>query len=59
VVWWATVIVPPIGTMAKTRNAGTTARSGAIRYTPLSALAGSRASLKNSLVPSASDWSRP
>jgi len=51
--------VPPRGTIEKTRNAGTTARNGASRYTRLSAFTGSSASLKNNLVPSASDWSMP
>ncbi len=53
------MIVPPTGTIEKATNAGTTAITGAIRYTSLSAVAGSSASLKNSLMPSARDCSQP
>ena len=44
---------------AHTRNAGTNARYGASLNTNRSALSGSRSSLKNSLMPSASVCSRP
>ena len=50
---------PPSGITDHSRKAGTKARNGASRNTHLSALSGSRSSLKNSLVPSASVCSRP
>ena len=50
---------PPSGITDHSRKAGTKARNGASRNTHLSALSGSRSSLKNSFVPSASVCSRP
>ena len=50
---------PPSGITAHRRNAGTKARNGASRKTQRSALSGSRSSLKNSLMPSASVCSIP
>ena len=48
-----------MGTMAKAAKAGTIERYGARRNTRLSAPAGSRSSLKKSLVPSARVWRIP
>ena len=50
---------PPSGITDQTRNAGTTASSGARRNTHLSAWEGSRSSLKNSFMPSARVCSNP
>ena len=58
-VWPATVTTPPTGTTVNTMSAGTTERYGASLKTKLSACSGSRSSLKNSLMPSASDCRMP
>ena len=50
---------PPSGITAQTRNAGTKARNGAIRYTIRSARSGRKSSLKISFIPSASVCRRP
>ncbi len=51
--WPAMVSVPPIGTIAKVMKAGMTTRNGASLKTVRSASAGTRSSLKISLMPSA------
>ena len=48
-----------MGTMLKARNAGSTARYGAIRKMRRSAVLGSDCSLKKSLMPSARLWNKP
>ena len=53
------VTSPPMGTMAKARNAGMIVRYGASLKTNRSALSGIRSSLKNSLIPSARVWAIP
>ncbi len=58
-VWPETVMMPPTGTTVKISSAGTSDRYGASLKTALSARSGSRSSLKNSFVPSASVCSRP
>ena len=58
--WPATVSVPPIGTMREgDEGAGSSTRYGASLKTNRSASAGTRSSLKISLMPSASVWRRP
>ena len=57
--WPAIDTVPPIGTIANARNAGTIERYGARRYTGRSAVVGEDCSLKKSLMPSASVWRMP
>jgi hypothetical protein len=52
-------MVPPKGTTAKARKAGTIDRYGASRKMRRSARSGRRSSLKNSLMPSARVCSRP
>src|SRR5256714_933748 len=50
---------PDSGTTEKARKAGSTDRYGASRKTGRSAESGIDCSLKNNLMPSASDWSNP
>ncbi len=49
----------PSGITENVKNAGTTAMIGAMTNTSLSAALGVTSSLSASLMPSASDWSRP
>jgi hypothetical protein len=59
-VWWPNIDTSgPNGTTENARNAGTAERTGARKYTGLSASSGMTSSLKASLTPSASDWSVP